>query len=264
MSMEYDGFVYQWINVKTGKKYIGSHFGREDDKYIGSRLHFRRAYRLTPSDFTREILEYVKGDRKTLLEKEQLHLLSVTDIANNDEYYNLSSSAGGERNHAHLDDDYRREIIEKAISASLEARRTMSDEVREKLRKKKQDAWKRNTAVRNRHSENTRRRRFLEEQTRTVEQKESFKAKCAEVYHSRNEKEIAQHHLAQSKGVTLWHQTKDPKIEKQRIDNIKKTKKAKALRYIHRTDIKQVKLVPSLELEQWLNNGWTLGRGKIK
>ena len=52
--------------------------------------------------FIRTILEYVIGDQNKILEREEYYLSLVPNIANNKEYYNLSSTAGGGRNHDHL------------------------------------------------------------------------------------------------------------------------------------------------------------------
>lgn len=39
----YNGFIYQWINLVNDKRYIGSHWGYEDDGYVGSGTLFKRA-----------------------------------------------------------------------------------------------------------------------------------------------------------------------------------------------------------------------------
>lgn len=85
-------FVYEWINLVNGKKYIGGHIGEETDSYIGSGVAFRadlKKYGLL--NFERRILEYVK-DPDNLQEAETAWLIKV-DAMNNAEYYNRSNAS---------------------------------------------------------------------------------------------------------------------------------------------------------------------------
>jgi group I intron endonuclease len=82
------GFVYVWTNSKNNKKYIGSHKGSVDDGYIGSGKYFKRAYKLNPNNFSREIL-YIGDD---YVEIEDL-ILKTLDVKSNKKYYNLINSA---------------------------------------------------------------------------------------------------------------------------------------------------------------------------
>lgn len=89
--MNYYGFVYKWIDATNGRTYIGSHKGKIEDKYYGSGVLFKPAFQKRKDEFAREILEYVYGDKKNLLEVEQKYLNKIDW----DNTYNLSNIAGG-------------------------------------------------------------------------------------------------------------------------------------------------------------------------
>ena len=93
--MNYYGFVYKWTNVRTGKMYIGSHHGKDDDGYIGSGVYFKKAYNKEPEAFTREILEYniISDDGYITYGLEQKYLDKIANIHLNESYYNLSPYA---------------------------------------------------------------------------------------------------------------------------------------------------------------------------
>lgn len=88
------GFIYEWTNIVNGKKYIGSHIGDVNDNYLGSGVAFNRAVKKYGiNNFIRNILEFVENDRE-ILEKEQ-HYLDLVNAAEDKNYYNLKSKAGG-------------------------------------------------------------------------------------------------------------------------------------------------------------------------
>lgn len=260
MENQYDGFIYQWINVTNNKKYIGSHLGKTTDYYTGSGLYFKRAYKKNPGNFKREILEYFTGTHKELQKREEYYLSLIPNIAKNKEYYNLSASAGGGRNHDRLSKKRRKEIIKKAQDASLLARKNMSREERELLKKKKQNTWEQKNEMRTEMSEKTRKRRLKEEASKTIEQREEFKIKCKESYWNRSEEDRVLSNQKRSDSIKEWHKNKDPSIEERRIQNMTNTKKLKKLRYINNGSI--VKQVPEKELINWISEGWQLGMGK--
>lgn len=76
----YTGFIYEWTNQLTGKKYLGSHRGTTDDGYIGSGVAFLAAY--SSEHFVRKILEYVEDD--DILVREQ-YWLDKTRAATRDD-----------------------------------------------------------------------------------------------------------------------------------------------------------------------------------
>jgi hypothetical protein len=67
--MEYEAFVYKWINTDTGKYYIGKHKGIIDDGYISSGKAFLQVYNSNPNLFKRVIL--FKGTHEEVCKLEQ-------------------------------------------------------------------------------------------------------------------------------------------------------------------------------------------------
>lgn len=98
--IDYYGYVYEWTNIKNGKKYIGSHYGSVDDYYTGSGKAFKPAYNRNPDLFKMDVLEYlVENDKKLLLEKEQQWLNRIPNIRENKNYYNLNNYSLGGSSH---------------------------------------------------------------------------------------------------------------------------------------------------------------------
>lgn len=98
--IDYFGYVYEWINTKNGKKYIGSHYGSVEDHYTGSGKAFKKAYNKNPTVFQITILEYlILNDKKLLLQTEQKWLDSIPNIRENKNYYNLNNYSMGGSSH---------------------------------------------------------------------------------------------------------------------------------------------------------------------
>jgi hypothetical protein len=261
MSTSYNGFVYQWTNTQNGKKYIGSHYGSETDYYIGSGIYFRRAYKKNPSVFQREILEYVNGQPTDLLEREQYYLDQVEDIVTNTNYYNCSPNAKGGWNHGHLSVEKRQEIIRKAVDASLEARRNMTDEERETLKIKKQQTWQTKQPKHISHSEKTKQRRLIEEEKKTQDEKLEFREKMKKVYWDRSQDNISKHTKSIAEGVKKWHATKSPEKEKARMDKVRETKQLLDLRWMYHPGSLIRIQVPFAEIPLKEQEGWKKGMG---
>lgn len=51
-----DSFVYCWSDHATAKVYVGIHKGTDDDGYVCSSKHMKKAYVERPQDFTRQII----------------------------------------------------------------------------------------------------------------------------------------------------------------------------------------------------------------
>ena len=88
------GFVYETTNIINGKKYIGSHIGKDTDVYFGSGIDITEDLKKYGLEvFQRAILEYA-DDQKKLAEIEEKWLRSV-DAKNNLQYYNRSNLSSG-------------------------------------------------------------------------------------------------------------------------------------------------------------------------
>lgn len=273
----YYGFVYQWENIKNGKKYIGSHCGKIDDSYIGSGIEFWPEYKKNPKIFRRTILEYVHGNRKKLLKTEQKYLNKVTDIINNRLYYNISAKACGGSNHDHLSIEYKLKMYnhisncmkdfwsdmsgaeknqlfkeqqqsrdnktneEKNIinSKRSETLRNKSNEEKTSIRKKKQKSWTKEK--REKHSKQTKKRRLLEEKSKTSKERKKH-AEATKNGHKKS-KEL---------NPEKWE-----KLSKLRSINAKLQHK-KEYKYINKLEMN--KMVPKAELKKWFKQGWVLGR----
>ena len=84
------GIVYKWVDQSNNMYYIGSHQGTADDGYIGSGVHFIRAYSKRPELFSREIM--YEGIYFRELEE---FILQEFDCAHDPMSYNLKNSALG-------------------------------------------------------------------------------------------------------------------------------------------------------------------------
>ncbi len=250
------GFVYIWKNKINGKKYIGSHYGSENDNYIGSGLYFKRAYTKSPNNFVRKILEFHNGNQKELLQLEEKYLKKF-NVKNSKEFYNLSDSAGGGENHSHLDPVYRKQMYERINKLSTEALLNKSPEEKLEIKLKKQNSWKKSPKLKS-HSENTSKRRIEEELTKTPKDKLKFSKSCQKSYWGRSEEEINKHHKNQSEGVKNWHKNKSVEVERERIRKQKETKR-KLKNKLMNNGINQ-KMIPLFNQQEFLNKGWVFGQ----
>lgn len=93
---DYYGYVYEWTNIRNGRKYIGSHYGSVEDYYTGSGKDFMQAYKAEPENFVMTVLEYVlENNKKLVLEVEKKWLDKVSNIKDHPGYYNLNNDAAG-------------------------------------------------------------------------------------------------------------------------------------------------------------------------
>lgn len=89
------GFVYLWFDRKHKKYYVGSHFGSENDGYLCSSTHMKRAYKRRPFDFKRRILKRLEMvEYKTLLDEELRYLSMIKENEIGKRYYNLVLKTG--------------------------------------------------------------------------------------------------------------------------------------------------------------------------
>jgi hypothetical protein len=137
--MEKIPFVYQWENINTGKKYLGSHYGYLNDGYISSSKYFNEHYSKEPKNFKRVILK-ICSSRKEALDKER-ELLYFANSAKSEEYYNLHNESG--LGWSHHEDPNLSKIYYERISKSKKGKPApnknvpMKDEQKDKL----SDTW---------------------------------------------------------------------------------------------------------------------------
>lgn len=90
------GFIYEWTNINTGKKYIGSHIGDYNDGYIGSGKYFRNAYNKNPELFERRVLISIFScEINEDIRNAEETILSQLNVANSNSYYNISNKYFG-------------------------------------------------------------------------------------------------------------------------------------------------------------------------
>ena len=90
------GFVFEWRNMVTGSRYIGSYWGQESDDHWGSGVAFLRDVQAHGrQNYQRVTLESVE-DFEDLADAERRWLQQV-DARNNDQYLNRSNAANPRR-----------------------------------------------------------------------------------------------------------------------------------------------------------------------
>lgn len=130
---DYYGYVYEWTNTQTGKKYIGSHYGSVEDYYIGSGKDFMVDYKNNSKYFTMRVLEYVTiNDKKIILKTEKKWLDTIPNIKDNPMYYNLNNDAVG--GFGYLTEDH---IIKRSETLKKKhAKHGLSDSEKESYKQK--------------------------------------------------------------------------------------------------------------------------------
>lgn len=93
--MEKQHFIYLTTNQVNGKKYIGYHYGYENDSYLGSGRNILKAIaKYGRENFTREILEFCKN--KSIAFEKEKYWIKRYNAVEDDNFYNISE--GGEFN----------------------------------------------------------------------------------------------------------------------------------------------------------------------
>ena len=82
-----EAFVYMWVNLETGRKYIGYHVGSDDDGYIASGVQFLQDFSKGKDGFTRTIL--ARGTKQEMYKLETILLLLLGD---QEGYYNVGNN----------------------------------------------------------------------------------------------------------------------------------------------------------------------------
>jgi hypothetical protein len=85
--MEYNSFIYLWIDKQKNKFYIGSHFGDINDGYLFGGIDIKSEYSKRPEDFERVILSYHIVKSQTEIRKIEREYLVKYDVENDDRFY---------------------------------------------------------------------------------------------------------------------------------------------------------------------------------
>lgn len=100
----YTGYIYLWLDTRSGFFYLGGHHGTLEDSYICSNTIMKRAYKKRPDTFRFRVLEYVNGTPKDLRIAEQrwLNMIDASELmttnnvyAGTCRYYNVKKNAVG-------------------------------------------------------------------------------------------------------------------------------------------------------------------------
>ena len=132
-------FIYMTTNLITNEKYIGKHYGTEDDSYLGSGLILQRAIlKYGKENFKREILYFSKNNQENN-EKEK-EFIKLYNAVEDKMFYNISEGGdGGDIFHT-LPLEQQEQLREKARQQCLGKGNPMygkhhTEETKEKLRK---------------------------------------------------------------------------------------------------------------------------------
>lgn len=92
--MEKKHFIYMTTNLINGKRYIGKHFGYENDSYLGSGTLIQKAIKKYGKDnFERKILCFSKDNQENNL-NEQLYIKKFNAVKD-EQFYNISEGGDG-------------------------------------------------------------------------------------------------------------------------------------------------------------------------
>jgi hypothetical protein len=266
---DYFGFVYQWINIENGKKYIGGHFGSLTDGYASSSKILNMERKRNKRIFIREILEFVEIDSIEAVQKaEQRWLDSIEDITFNSEYYNINPNTRGGSNHRHLTDEARKQLYDKCARASKQKLKNMTDEELFNLAQRKRKTWnKHSDEEKIIYSKKVSDRRNEEELNMTDKERNKRHLRDCEKIKRIKEDTPEKWQKWQknlSEAVSEWHKNMSPEKKETIAKSISTTKLLLKLKYITLDSTGQNKQVPFVELQKWLDNGWRLGMTKKK
>ena len=105
-------YIYLTTNLINGMKYIGQHYGKLDDSYIGSGNDFKKAVsEFGRENFKKEILEVC--DSYTTLNEAEKKWIKKFDAVTSKEFYNIASGGGNSNPIAGMDKEKRKIRSEK-------------------------------------------------------------------------------------------------------------------------------------------------------
>ena len=105
--IEYNSFIYKWVDNLYQKYYIGSHVGSINDGYLFGGLDIKKEYNKRSNDFNREILSYhIIKEYKEIRDIEKEYLIKY-DVENNESFYNRTNESYG---------GYHKKSVEKRLN----------------------------------------------------------------------------------------------------------------------------------------------------
>lgn len=137
--MEKKYFIYITTNMVNGKRYIGQHYGKTNDTYLGSGLDLIKAVeKYGKENFKREILEICKKEE---LDEKEKYWIKKYDAYNSRDFYNLTE--GGQKGDgwraahrwAQNNPEEAKKIYKKMIEGNKKWQEEHPEEVQESIKK---------------------------------------------------------------------------------------------------------------------------------
>lgn len=156
MEQEYLGFVYMWENLINGKKYIGLHFGKVEDGYVGSGVIFKKALKKYGIENFKRIILYYECQSIENLYKKEYDLIEEYNAVNSNEYYNLTNYDPKSNINVNIKKIITEEHRENIRKSALK-RDPVSEKTKEKMSKNsgvKNKIWYNNGKIQKRFSSN--------------------------------------------------------------------------------------------------------------
>lgn len=253
------GFVYLWFDKKRKKYYLGSHWGTENDGYICSSNSMRQAYKRRPGDFRRRILSRIISSRKDtfIKEGEWLSLIKVEELGR--KYYNFKNKIYDKT--WYIDEDKKKSVGEKISRANKGKKQTKKRvyteegllKVKENTRKIQKLRTYGPATIETRKKQSDSRLEYFENGGERINSG-TWKKGQKPWNHGKKLSDETRQKLSEShKGHVQSEETKE-----------KRRKKLTGRIFIHNKFTLECKMILESELKIYLNNGFDLGRPKIK
>lgn len=125
-------YIYKTTCLVNGKQYIGSHYGRLDDSYIGSGTLLRKAIKKYGNkNFSKIILES-NVSAKTVFERE-LYWINLYNACYDKLFYNVSDTPSGGFNYrtsSKYDQKCRKKILKRWWRGIIRSRSAVADKIK--------------------------------------------------------------------------------------------------------------------------------------
>ena len=142
--MDNQYYIYKTTNLINQKQYIGKHFGRIDDSYLGSGILLKKAIeKYGKENFKKEIL-YISQSEEENCEKEKYYI-ELYNAIESDNFYNIAEGGqGGFVTRGYTEEQ--RQQVNKKISQQLKKNHPMkgkhhTEQTKEKIKEKLKEYW---------------------------------------------------------------------------------------------------------------------------